>query len=96
MAKRKIQKKMKRKSEWGKNKKIAIFAIVAIVLLVSAYFFIAKPAINGYVAKKQMESQNVLLNALLSQLYQNGYIQIPVGEDVVTLVPYQPQQEASQ
>jgi hypothetical protein len=33
------------------------------------------------------------LNALLSQLYQNGYIQIPIGDEVLTLVPYQPQQQ---
>lgn len=96
--KRKIQKKMKRKSSWNKNRLVALMAIIIIVLaIVVVYSFAIRPSFNGYVVEKQNEARDVLLNALLSQLYQNGYIQIPLSNDeVLTLVPYQPQQEISQ
>jgi hypothetical protein len=69
-------------------------AIVIILLAVAlVYAFALKPAFNGYVVEKQVEAQDIVLNALLSQLYQNGYIQIPIGDEVLTLVPYQPQQQ---
>ena len=70
---------------------IMAFVIVALVLVV-AYSFAVKPAINGYVVEKQNEAQYIVLNALISQLQQNGYIQIPLDEEnVLILIEYKPE-----
>lgn len=91
MKKRKIQRVQQRSSGTNQNRLIAIMAIVIIVLAaIVVYSFALRPAFNGYVVSKQTEAQDIVLNALLSQLQQNGYIQIPVGDEVLTLVPYQP------
>ena len=80
-----------RDSGMNQGRLIAIMAVVIIVLAaVVVYSFALRPAFNGYVVSKQTEAQDIVLNALLSQLQQNGYIQIPVGDEVLTLVPYQP------
>ncbi|MEN7982652.1 MAG: hypothetical protein ABFQ65_04345 [Nanoarchaeota archaeon] len=89
MKQRKVPRTCKPMNKQGKL--IAIMAVVIIVLAIAVvYSFALRPAFNGYVVEKQMEAQDIVLNALLSQLQQNGYIQIPFGDEVLTLVPYQP------
>jgi hypothetical protein len=68
--------------------------VIVVLAIVVVYSFAVKPAFNGYVIEKQNEAQYIVLNALLSQLQQNGYIQIPLdNERVLTLVEYQPPTE---
>lgn len=86
---------MENKSNNMKQTRVIVAMAVVIVVLagILVYSFALKPAFNGYVVSKQTEAQDIVLSALLSQLQQNGYIQIPVGEDVLTLVPYVPEQQ---
>ena len=93
-----MQKIERGNSGMNPNRMIAIMAVIIIVLAaIVVYSFAVKPAFNGYVVSKQTEAQDIVLNALLSQLQQNGYIQIPVGDEVLTLVPYQaPESEQQQ
>lgn len=76
------------------NKKIIIIMSCVILLLamVVIYTLIISPSIDNYIITKQAEAQNLILSVLVNQIQQNGYIQIPVGEEVLTLVPYQPEQ----
>jgi hypothetical protein len=75
-------------------------AIIIIILAIAlVYAFALKPAFNGYIVEKQTEAQDIVLNALLSQLYQNGYIQIPLSDDKVLILveyKYPEQQEVSE
>lgn len=80
----------------NQNRLVAIMAIVIVALAaVVVYSTALRPAFNGYVVERQNEAQYMVVNALLSQLQQNGYIQIPLDEEnVLTLVEYkQPQQQ---
>ena len=64
--------------------------IVVIMALVMIYAFVIQPAISGYSVQKQSEGVQIAVNAILTQLQQNGYVQIPVGGKTLILVPYVP------
>ncbi len=71
--------------------------LVIIVLLVGfiLYSFLIKPQINGYVVEKQIEAQDMVFLGILSQVQQNGYVQIAYGNQSLILVPYVPPQNGS-
>jgi hypothetical protein len=77
-----------------RNRSVRLIVMLALVIvaiaIVVVYSFAVRPAFNEYIVSKQVEAQDMILNALLSQLQQNGYIQIPIGDEVLTLVPYRP------
>lgn len=78
---------------------IALVAIIVILLLVLIYAFLLKPQFNGYVIQKQIDAQNLVLNALLTQLQQKGYVQIsdPQGNSIILApVQQQPPQQVSE
>lgn len=72
---------------------IVIGVLVLLVIILSVlviYAFVLKPVITGYVVGKQVEAQEIVVNNILLQLQQNGYVEISVGNDSLILVPYQP------
>lgn len=74
----------------NKNRLVAVMAFVIVIMAaVLVYSFALEPTFNGYVVSKQIEAQDIVLSSLIGQIQQNGYVQIPVGEEVLTLVPYQ-------
>jgi hypothetical protein len=81
---------------------IRILAIVVVVFaLVMAYFFLIRPLTNNYIVEKQTEAQiatyNFIVNDMIAQLQQNGYYQLPIGNETLILVPWQePQQQVEQ
>ncbi|MDD5700064.1 MAG: hypothetical protein PHH00_02635 [Candidatus Nanoarchaeia archaeon] len=64
---------------------VLVGVIIALVLLV-AYAFIVKPSINGFAVKLQNDAFAYTLNAIVSQVQQNGYVQIPAGNQTLTLI----------
>jgi len=73
---------------------IAVLILVIVILGgIMAYAFIVKPKISGYNIQKQTEGVNLAINYILAQLQQNGFVQIPVGNQTLVLVPYQPAQQ---
>lgn len=72
------------------NKKIIIImsCVILLLLMVVAYSFVVSPTIDSYIIKKQTETQNLIFEQIKYRIQQEGYIQIPVGEDVLTLVQY--------
>mgnify|MGYP001586570685 FL=1 len=78
----------------NKNLKIAILALIIIVLAgVMVYSFVIKPKISGYNVEKQTEGVQIAINYILTQLQQNGFVQIPLGNQTLILVPYVPPQQ---
>lgn len=73
---------------------VVLGLVVVIFALVMIYAFIIRPAISGYTVQKQTEGVNIAINSILAQLQQNGFVQIPLGNQTLVLVPYQPQQQA--
>ena len=75
---------------------IALIALIVLMLAIFTYVFLVRPAINaqaiGWANKGYEQGQIDMINAVLSQIQQNGYVQIPAGENqTIILVPYQPQ-----
>jgi Tfp pilus assembly protein PilE len=74
-----------------KSKKTLVFVIIAIILVVIlAYILIIKPSYHGLVIKAQTQGASQedirILSAIISQVSQTGYIQIPVGNQTLTLM----------
>jgi len=71
--------------------KISI-TIIIVLLLVIVYFLIARPQLQGYVIRKQIEAQQTAIQTILQIVQQQGYIQIGQGNNSVILVPFNPNQ----
>ena len=81
----------------NKNIMIAILALVIIVLAgMMVYSFVVKPKISGYNVAKQTEGVQIAISYIIGQLQQNGFVQIPVGNQTLILVPYTPPQQQIQ
>lgn len=74
---------------------IKILSIVIIVLLLFiAFFFVVKPQMNKYADERRLEGIDLYIyNFILPQLQANGYVQIPIGNETLILVPYIPEQQ---
>ncbi|MEK6760622.1 MAG: hypothetical protein AABX93_01730 [Nanoarchaeota archaeon] len=76
------------------NITIVLAILVVILLAVVIYAFAIKPAMNGYVINAQNTGIQYAINAILLQIQEKGYAEIPVGNQTLILVPYQnPQQQ---
>jgi len=69
-----------------------LVAVIVILLAIVVYAFVIKPAVTGYATNKQVEGYQIAVNAILTQLQQNGFVQIPIGNQTLILVPYAPTQ----
>lgn len=81
------------------NKNVLIIALVLVIVVLAGivvYAFAIKPAYTGYVANKQVEGYNVCVANLLTQLQQNGFVQVNLGNGTLYLAPFNPQQQEAQ
>lgn len=72
----------------GSNPKRMTAVLVAIIIILAVvviYALIIRPAFNGYVTNLQNQGANqgvvYTINTILSQVQQNGYTQIPAGNN---------------
>lgn len=74
------------------NKKGLIIGILALVILILGiiivYTYIAKPVVIGYESRIYNQGANNVLSVLVNQIQTQGYVQIPVGNQTLVLVPY--------
>ncbi len=77
-----------------RNKLLVTFLVLVIVILVAivAFTFLVKPAVTGYAIDKQGEGVQIAITQILAQVQQNGFVQIPVGNQTLFLMPFDPQQ----
>lgn len=85
--------RVERNNKTGKVIGVLILIIV-LLLAVVVYTLLIKPQFNAYVIEKQTETAELVLNTLLLQVQQQGYVQITDFEtnQTVVLVPYNPEQ----
>ena len=69
-----------------------LIILVAVLGGMVLYSFALKPAISGYVVNAQNQGVNLAVASIVSQIQQQGYVQIPVGNQTLVLVPYNPNQ----
>ena len=71
---------------------IVVLVLVILILLgIVVYAFIINPAIDRYIISTQNQGIDYALAIIVQQVQQNGYVQIPVGNQTLILVPVQPQ-----
>lgn len=70
-----------------------LIGLVAFLLLVIVYFFVAQPQMNKFVIEKQSEGIDYAVGSILSSIQSQGYVEIPVGNQTLVLVPYVPPKE---
>jgi len=79
------------------NKKTWLIGFLVLVIVVLSgfmvYAFVITPALTGYVIDRQNEGVQIAVNQIVAQVQQNGFVQIPLGEDqTLFLAPFDPQQ----
>ena len=76
------------------NRKTLIIGILALIILILGimviYIYIAKPVVTGYESRIYNQGANNVLSVLVNQIQKQGYVQIPVGNQTLVLVPYIP------
>lgn len=71
---------------------IGFLVLVIVILLgVVLFAFWAKPTFDSYVVEKRTEGYDIALNSIASTVLQNGFVQIPMGNQTMILVPAQQQ-----
>jgi len=81
------------------KKKVLITLLVAVIIVLIAvivYAFIIRPSVSGYVVTKQSEGVQIAIATIIAQIQQNGFAQIPVGNQTLYLAPFNPQQQQPQ
>ena len=77
---------------------LALIVVVILLLGFISYMFVIQPAINaqvvGWANKGYNQAQVDMINSMLLQLQQKGYVLLPTGNgnQTIALVVYQPQQ----
>lgn len=72
-----------------------VLVIVILVIVVVVAFWV-KPTIDGYAVEKQNEGFRVAISSIVSQVKQNGFIQLLDGNDTMILVQAQPPAQQAQ
>ncbi|OGJ12434.1 hypothetical protein A3K82_02745 [Candidatus Pacearchaeota archaeon RBG_19FT_COMBO_34_9] len=71
---------------------LVLVLVIVILLGFIGYLFLINPALNGLVVRGYNQGQVDTINAILLQISNSGYVQLPAGNNqTLILVPYQPQ-----
>jgi len=75
------------------NKKVIyiLIAVIVVMIIILSYFVIIKPGLENSAQNHRVEGYNVAINSILTQLQQQGYVQLTIGNQTLFLVPYNPQ-----
>lgn len=74
---------------------ITILVLVIVILAgILIFTFMVRPAFSGYVVEKQTEGYQIAIRDIVFQVQQNGFVQIPVGNQTLFLAPVTTQQTA--
>tara|TARA_Y100000294_G_C8531837_1_gene327319 strand:+ start:634 stop:897 length:264 start_codon:yes stop_codon:yes gene_type:complete len=68
---------------------VVLVLLVVVLGVVVVYSFVAKPLITGYNVQKYNQGANDVLILLVNEVQSQGFVQIPVGNQTLVLVPYQ-------
>jgi uncharacterized protein YneF (UPF0154 family) len=78
------------------NKHILVIGVLVVVVLIFGgiigYTYVAKPFITGYQVKNYNQGANDVLTVLINQIQDQGFVQIPIGDQTLILAPVTQQQ----
>lgn len=90
------------RNENDKGKKIIwiLSVIIAVLVLALVYFLVISPQIENKNLIKEdnlrIEGFNYAIGSILANIQQQGYVEIPIGNESLILVPYMPEQIQSE
>jgi len=90
------------RNENDKGKKIIwiLSIIITILVLALVYFLVISPQIENKNLVKEdnlrIEGFNYAIGSILASIQQQGYVEIPIGNESLMLVPYMPEQIQSE
>lgn len=68
-----------------------LVAVVVLLAIIVLYLAVFQTQYNNFVNQKRVEGIDLFISqVLIPQLQQNGYVQIPIGNQTLYLVPVQP------
>jgi len=80
----------------NRTKVVIVFLVLVVVILagILLYAFVLKPKVSGfitgYTTQGQIQGVQFCVADILNQLQQNGFVQLPLGNQTLILVPYVP------
>ena len=79
------------------KKQTLIIGVMGLLLIVLAgfilYAYVLNPAISGYATSNYNQGAGDVINVIIGQVQQQGFVQIPVNENQsLVLVPFNPNQ----
>ena len=84
---------MRREKDSRKTMLWILLTITIILALALIFILAVKPGVQKYVFNKQVEAANIITNNfytdMITQLQNQGYYQVTIGEQTIVLVPYQ-------
>lgn len=69
---------------------ILTFLVLLVLVIVVVYAFLIKPTIQGYVVNKQIEASDIIIGTIVSQIQQQGYVQLSYKNESMVLIQYTP------
>lgn len=72
---------------------IMVFVIVVLGAIV-LYAFVIKPTIDSSATNNQVIGYNIAINSMITQLQQQGYVVLNIGNQSIVLAPVQNPQAA--
>lgn len=74
-----------------------LLLVIGLLVMFLVYAFVVRPQITGYVIDRQIEAQSILISNIITQVQQQGFVQIPINNNQsIFLAPFNPQQEQQQ
>ena len=70
--------------------------VIVILVVVVVFSFWIKPTFDEYAVEKQNEGFRVAISSIVSQVKQNGFIQLLDGNETMILVQAQPPTQQAQ
>lgn len=68
-----------------------LIAVVVLLAIIVLYLTVFQAQYNNFVNQKRVEGIDLFVSQILiPQLQQNGYVQIPIGNQTLYLVPVRP------
>lgn len=72
-----------------------LIAVVVLLAIIVLYLLVFQNQYNNFVNERRAEGVNLAVSQILAEIQANGYVQIPIGDQVLILVPYIPEGNSS-
>lgn len=87
---------MRDNKDKSKRTVLILSIVIAVLVIAMVYLFIARPMIQTHQDNLRVEGVNYAVSSILASIQSQGYVEIPVGNQTLILVPYVPSQAQNQ